>query len=36
MSPPDSENGRTWHILADPNGNEFCVMAPPGAYRAAP
>jgi hypothetical protein len=25
------ENGRAWHILADPDGNEFCVMAPPDA-----
>jgi hypothetical protein len=30
---PVRENGWTWHILADPDGNEFCVMAPPDAYR---
>ncbi|MCW2870542.1 MAG: ISMsm3, transposase [Streptomyces oryziradicis] len=28
---PVRENGWTWHILADPDGNEFCVMAPPDA-----
>ncbi|MFG2858894.1 VOC family protein [Streptomyces mirabilis] len=26
---PVRETGRTWHILADPDGNDFCVMAPP-------
>ena len=33
---PVRENGWTWHILADPDGNEFCVMAPPDACRAGP
>ncbi len=33
---PVHENGRTWHIPADPDGNEFCVMAPPDAYRTGP
>jgi predicted enzyme related to lactoylglutathione lyase len=24
------EDGWRWHILADPDGNEFCVLQPPG------
>ncbi len=32
---PIIEDGWRWHILADPDGNEFCVLQPPGA-RAAP
>ena len=29
---PFDEDGYRWHILADPEGNEFCVVAePPGA-----
>ena len=31
---PVRENGWTWHILADPDGNEFCVLQPPDAYWA--
>jgi predicted enzyme related to lactoylglutathione lyase len=31
---PIVEHGWTWHILADPDGNEFCVLRPPGAYWA--
>ena len=27
---PISEDGWTWHVLADPDGNEFCVLRPPG------
>ncbi|GIF00058.1 VOC family protein [Paractinoplanes rishiriensis] len=27
---PIEEDGWTWHILADPDGNEFCVLQPPG------
>jgi hypothetical protein len=23
-------DGWFWHILADPDGNEFCVLQPPG------
>ncbi|WP_433795510.1 VOC family protein [Actinoplanes sp. CA-252034] len=26
---PIHEAGWTWHILADPDGNEFCVLQPP-------
>jgi predicted enzyme related to lactoylglutathione lyase len=26
---PMTEWGWTWHILADPDGNEFCVVQPP-------
>jgi predicted enzyme related to lactoylglutathione lyase len=29
---PVTENGWTWHILADPDGNEFCVLQPPPEY----
>ncbi|HEY6497636.1 MAG TPA: VOC family protein, partial [Trebonia sp.] len=26
---PVIEDGWTWHVLADPDGNEFCVLQPP-------
>ncbi|MEU4423262.1 VOC family protein [Actinoplanes sp. NPDC024001] len=26
---PVVEDGWTWHVLADPDGNEFCVLQPP-------
>jgi predicted enzyme related to lactoylglutathione lyase len=26
---PVAEDGWRWHILADPDGNEFCVLQPP-------
>ena len=26
---PVSEAGWRWYILADPDGNEFCVLQPP-------
>lgn len=26
---PIEEDGWRWHILADPDGNEFCVLQPP-------
>ena len=26
---PIVEDGWTWHLLADPDGNEFCVLQPP-------
>jgi predicted enzyme related to lactoylglutathione lyase len=26
---PIEEYGWTWHVLADPDGNEFCVLQPP-------
>jgi len=26
---PVTEDGWLWHILADPDGNEFCVLQPP-------
>jgi predicted enzyme related to lactoylglutathione lyase len=29
---PVTEDGMRWHILADPDGNEFCVLQPPPAY----
>jgi len=29
---PISEAGWRWHILADPDGNEFCVLQPPTSY----
>ena len=28
---PISEDGMRWHVLADPDGNEFCVLQPLGA-----
>jgi predicted enzyme related to lactoylglutathione lyase len=30
------ESGGAWHILADPDGNEFCVLHPPPGYWANP
>lgn len=29
---PVSEGGWLWHVLADPDGNEFCVLRPPAGY----
>ncbi|MEV5961011.1 VOC family protein [Kribbella sp. NPDC051952] len=26
---PIVEHGWTWHVLADPDGNEFCILQPP-------
>lgn len=26
---PIEEDGWAWHVLADPDGNEFCVLRPP-------
>ena len=26
------ESGWQWHVLADPDGNELCVLAPSAAY----
>ncbi len=31
-SEPVAEDGLSWHILADPDGNEFCVLEPPAEY----
>ena len=31
---PIVEDRSTWHVLADPDGNEFCVLRPPDAYWA--
>jgi len=31
-STPVTEAGWRWHILADPDGNEFCILQPPAAY----
>jgi catechol 2,3-dioxygenase-like lactoylglutathione lyase family enzyme len=29
---PFSEAGWRWHVLADPDGNEFCALQPPDSY----
>jgi catechol 2,3-dioxygenase-like lactoylglutathione lyase family enzyme len=29
---PVTEWGWRWHILADPDGNEFCILQPPDTY----
>lgn len=29
---PVTEGGWRWHVLADPDGNEFCVLQPPVSY----
>lgn len=29
---PIIEEGWGWHVLADPDGNEFCVLQPPESY----
>ena len=29
---PIDEDGWSWHLLADPDGNEFCVLQPPGPF----
>ncbi|MDX6319272.1 MAG: hypothetical protein QOD35_2672 [Nocardioidaceae bacterium] len=29
---PIVEAGWRWHVLADPDGNEFCVIEPPHSY----
>jgi predicted enzyme related to lactoylglutathione lyase len=31
-SQPLQEYGWRWHVLGDPDGNEFCVIQPPGSY----
>jgi len=31
-SEPVVEDGWTWHVLADPDGNEFCALQPPPGY----
>jgi catechol 2,3-dioxygenase-like lactoylglutathione lyase family enzyme len=31
-SQPVVEAGWQWHVLADPDGNEFCILQPPPAY----
>jgi predicted enzyme related to lactoylglutathione lyase len=33
---PIEEGGWAWHVLADPDGNEFCVLRPPSDYWANP
>ncbi|GAA1478422.1 VOC family protein [Nocardioides aestuarii] len=33
-SEPFSEFGWTWHVLEDPDGNEFCVIQPPAEHWA--
>lgn len=32
---PVEESGWAWHVLLDPDGNEFCVIRPPADYWAA-
>jgi predicted enzyme related to lactoylglutathione lyase len=34
-SEPIVEYGWTWHILSDPDGNEFCVLQPAAEYWGA-
>jgi predicted enzyme related to lactoylglutathione lyase len=29
---PVAEYGWRWHVLADPDGNEFCVLQPPASH----
>jgi predicted enzyme related to lactoylglutathione lyase len=29
---PVEEDGWTWHVLRDPDGNEFCVLRPPAKH----
>lgn len=31
-SRPLVEDGWRWHVLADPDGNEFCLLQPPTSY----
>jgi predicted enzyme related to lactoylglutathione lyase len=31
-SDPIDESGWRWHVLADPDGNEFCVLQPPASH----
>jgi predicted enzyme related to lactoylglutathione lyase len=33
-SEPVTESGWRWHVLADPDGNEFCALQPPASYWA--
>jgi predicted enzyme related to lactoylglutathione lyase len=33
-SDPIDEGGWRWHVLADPDGNEFCVLQPPAEHRS--
>ncbi len=35
-SSPVAEHGWAWHVLADPDGNEFCVLQPPADYWSEP
>ncbi|MCM4080253.1 VOC family protein [Paractinoplanes hotanensis] len=30
---PIEEHGWTWHVLTDPDDNEFCILQPPAARR---
>lgn len=29
---PIEEGGWSWHVLGDPDGNEFCVLRPPPSH----
>jgi predicted enzyme related to lactoylglutathione lyase len=29
---PVTEYGWRWHVMSDPDGNEFCVLQPPASY----
>lgn len=33
MDEPLQNNGWVWYVLLDPDGNEFCVLRPPGENR---
>jgi len=30
---PVEEDGWKWHVLADLDGNEFCILQPPGPFQ---
>jgi predicted enzyme related to lactoylglutathione lyase len=32
LTGPVIEDGWTWRVLADPDGNEFCILQPPPRY----
>lgn len=32
---PIVENGWTWHVLADPDRNEFCILQPPPQHTSS-
>lgn len=32
---PSREDGWTWHVLLDPDDNEFCVLRPPAVHHGS-